>query len=82
MTLKLRIPLVFQVEVHYRPGMPGYTSGPPERCYEAEPDELDFYSIQLNGEEVPDAVGDFLSDALHDATLEDILRNHMDALDP
>jgi hypothetical protein len=39
-----------RVHYSYRPGDPGRTSGPPERCYPPEPEELEISSILLRGE--------------------------------
>lgn len=34
----------------YTPGDPGRTSGPPERCYPPEPEEVEITKIELRGE--------------------------------
>lgn len=42
------IPAIARV-THYRPGDPGYTSGPPERCYPPEPAELEWEVLDRRG---------------------------------
>lgn len=78
MSVQLTITLQFQVDVSYYAGRPGYISGPPDACYESEPPELDFYSVQHEGKEV---TGDNFDEILYAATLKEIERNHMDAFD-
>jgi len=36
----------------YYPGDPGRVSGPPEKCYPPEPDELDILTLTHNGHDV------------------------------
>ena len=70
------------VLVHYRPGRPAVTSGPPERCHEASPDEIDIVRCTVDGSPV----------TLTDAQAADLLsrlcelapiayRDHLDELD-
>lgn len=35
---------------HYTPGDPGQTSGPPERCWPPEPEEVEIEKIELRAE--------------------------------
>ena len=37
------------IEVEYFPGDPGSTSGPPEKCYPEEPDEIEVINVLING---------------------------------
>lgn len=37
---------------NYYPGDPGRTSGPPEKCYPPEPDELEINTLTRNGQDV------------------------------
>lgn len=41
------------VRVDFTPGTPSQTSGPPERCYEGDPDEVEILSCLVDGEEYP-----------------------------
>jgi len=36
----------------YWPGDPGRTSGPPEKCYPPEPEELDIRTLTRNGQDI------------------------------
>lgn len=41
------------VFVHFYPGHPAKISGPPENCYEAEPDEMELVSVRgVSGDEL------------------------------
>jgi len=52
------------------PYVPAQTSGPPERCYQAEGGEVEVISVTLeNGEP------DFMSDAEEDQWITDIMEN-------
>ena len=42
----------------YYPGSPGRYSGPPEDCYEADPDELEIESITVGGVDIIALVSD------------------------
>lgn len=37
------------VEYEYSPGSPSQTSGPPERCYEGDPEECSILGVFVNG---------------------------------
>jgi hypothetical protein len=37
------------VEYEYSPGSPSQTSGPPERCYEGDPEECNILGVFVNG---------------------------------
>ena len=41
-----------KVVAFYWPGRPGKYSGPPEKCYEDEPDEMSIMSVIVNGDPV------------------------------
>jgi hypothetical protein len=46
------IPAIARV-THYRPGDPGRTWGPPERCYPPEPAELEWVVLDRRGRPAP-----------------------------
>lgn len=35
----------YEVTAHFHPGSPGRTSGPPDKCYPAEPAEIEIISV-------------------------------------
>lgn len=43
------------IEFEYSPGDPGQTSGPPERCWPPEPEELHILAASLDGSQWMDA---------------------------
>lgn len=46
------IPAIARV-TFYRPGSPGYLSGPPEYCYPPEPTELEWVVLDRRGRPAP-----------------------------
>ena len=52
---KLRMGATVELDVsvvigRYTPGRPGFISGPPEDCYEAEPADVELEAVLLEGE--------------------------------
>lgn len=60
------------VRVDFTPGTPRQTSGPPERCYEGDPDEVEILSCLINGEEYPltDEEAEELTDRLTELCID------------
>lgn len=46
------IPAIARV-TFYRPGSPGCLSGPPDRCYPPEPEELEYELLDRRGRPAP-----------------------------
>lgn len=44
---------LYEIECDVTPYDPGYTSGPPEKCYPPEGGECEIVSVKLNGKEIP-----------------------------
>lgn len=69
------IPAIARV-LHYRPGSPGYLSGPPELCYPPEPTELEWALLDRRGRPAP-----WLERKLTDAERERIERELIEYLE-
>jgi hypothetical protein len=64
------------VEFTFHAGCPSQTSGPPERCYEGDPDELEISSVlDKNNQEV-------VLNAADTEKLENLLFNYVYSLEP
>ena len=62
-----------EVEVsHYYPGRHSKISGPPEGCYEAEPEEVDISAVYVAGCDVSAALSNDAWQIITEATLEKI----------
>ena len=62
-----------EVEVsHYYPGRPAKLYGPPESCYEAEPEELDISAVYVCGCDVYKALSDDAIEAIVADVIEQI----------
>jgi hypothetical protein len=81
MKFLVKLNLTFEVSGVYDPGVPAYIAGPPEACDPGEASDFEFHSVKLNGVEMPDALYAFIGDELRDAAVEEVERNHLDALD-
>lgn len=67
----------------FHPGDPGRYSGPPEKCYPAEPDELEFESITVGGVNVVSVLSEEFLDRCTDELLRRIpeqVRDEAEAL--
>lgn len=64
------IGLTFGADVNYTPGDPGRTYGPPEYCYPAEPDELEFISLTCEGKDAMFLLNSTCADEIEQAACE------------
>lgn len=80
--MKVTVQLEFEVDGVYIPGVPAYISGPPEVCDTGEASEFDMHEVTLNGKPLSDSAFHCLAEALIDAAIAEVERNHLDALDP
>ena len=57
----------FSIEYRYHPGRPARIYGPPEKCSEAEPAELELLRAWFQGQELSGKLGDLVQEYLNES---------------
>ena len=73
-TVKVYLEIELDVEAEYYPAKPEKISGPPEDCYPAEPEEINYYIKPKTQYESWELLVEAV--ALNDETIRDQIRDH------